>query len=96
MFKELARLLARWYTKLKHWHAVWHVGTFIGTLARKNEKLVLFWHVGTQAPRHVNHAYTQARWHVDHVGTQAQMAHNLANSIRKIRLISKFLTSQLG
>ena len=21
-FKELARLLARWYAKLKHWHAV--------------------------------------------------------------------------
>ena len=25
---------------------LWHVGTFIGTLAGKNEKLARFWHVG--------------------------------------------------
>ena len=45
-----------------NWHGCWHVGkpslnigpsygTFIGTLARKNEKLARFWHIshtGTQ------------------------------------------------
>ena len=44
MFKKLARLLAHWHASLKHWYAVWHVGTFIGTLTRKNEKLARFWH----------------------------------------------------
>ena len=45
---------------MKNWHAVeklarlWHVGTFIGTLARKNEKLA---------------RCTKAREHVDHAGT---------------------------
>ena len=68
MFENLARLLTRWHVNLKHWHAVWHVGTLIGTLARKNEKLARFWYVGTQARWHINHAGTQARWHVDHVG----------------------------
>ena len=24
---ELARRIARWHAKLKHWHVVWHVGT---------------------------------------------------------------------
>ena len=47
MFEKLARLLAGWHVKLKNWHAVWHVGMFIGTLARKNEKLARFLHVGT-------------------------------------------------
>ena len=42
-------MLARWHAKLKHWYAVRHVGTFIGTLVRKNEKLPRFWQVGTEA-----------------------------------------------
>ena len=85
------RRLARWHTKLKHWYVLWHVGTFFGTLTRKNKKLARFWHVGTQARWHishagrqarwqVNHAGTQARWHLDHGGTQARMARDLANS----------------
>ena len=47
MSEKLACLLARWHAKLKNWHAVQHVGMFIDTLARKNEKLARFWHVGT-------------------------------------------------
>ena len=74
MFEKLERSLTRWHAKLKHWHALWHVGTFFGMLTRKNENLARFWHVGTQARWHVNHASTQARWHVDHVSTQARMA----------------------
>ena len=74
--EKLARHLAHWHAKLKHWNAVWHAGM----LARKNEKLARFWHVGTQSRWYVNHAGTQARWHVDHVDTQARMAPNLANS----------------
>ena len=42
MFEKLARRLASWDAKLKHWHAIRHVGAFIGTLARKNEKLTHF------------------------------------------------------
>ena len=49
MLKKLAQLLARWQTKLgnwhsklKYWHALSDVETFIGTLARKNEKLAHF------------------------------------------------------
>ena len=38
------------------------VGTFIDTLARKNDKLAHFWHVGTQSRWHLNHTGTQARW----------------------------------
>ena len=52
-----------WHAKLKNWHA----DTFIGTLARKNEKLARkneklarFWHVGTLTRRHVDHAGTYA------------------------------------
>ena len=45
-------------------------------LARKNEKLASFWHVGTKAHLHVNHAGTQARWQVGHVGTQGRIARN--------------------
>ena len=41
MFEKLARLLAGWHVKLKNWHAVWHVGMFIGTLAC----LLALWHV---------------------------------------------------
>ena len=78
--EKLARHLARWHAKLKHWHAVWQIGTFIGTLSRKNEKLTRFWHVGTQARWHVKHARTQARWHVDHIDTQARIARDLENS----------------
>ena len=51
-----------------------------GKLARKNENLTPFWHIGTQARWHAHHANTQARWHVDHIGTQARMARDLANS----------------
>ena len=47
--EKLARLLARWHTRLKHWHIVWHVDTFIGRLAHKNEKSPRFRHVATQA-----------------------------------------------
>ena len=61
-FETLACCMARW-------HVYWHVCMFTGTLARKNEKLARFWHVGTQAHCHVNHAGTQAHWHIDHVGT---------------------------
>ena len=35
VFEKLARLLACQLSKVKHWHFVWHVGMFIGTLARK-------------------------------------------------------------
>ena len=31
--EKLASRLASWHTKLNHWHAVWHIGTFIGKLA---------------------------------------------------------------
>ena len=69
MFEKLAPSLARWHAKSKHWHALWYVGTFFGTLAHENENLARFWHVGTKARWDVNHAGTQARWHVDQVGT---------------------------
>ena len=36
--------------------ARWHVGTFIGTLASKNEKSARFWHNGTWASGQVDHA----------------------------------------
>ena len=52
-FETLARRMARW-------HIYWHVGMFIGTLTRKNEKFARFWQVGTQVRWHVNHAGTQA------------------------------------
>ena len=48
MLENLTHHLAR-HAKLKHWHAVWHVGTFIEIFARKNEKFARFWQVGTQA-----------------------------------------------
>ena len=38
--------MSRWHAKLKHGHAVWHIDTFIGTMARKN-KMACFWYVGT-------------------------------------------------
>ena len=47
----LARLLARLHIKMRSWHAfgtslvcLWHVDTFIGKLAHKNEKLTRLWH----------------------------------------------------
>ena len=52
----------------------WHVGTFIGTLERKNEKLAHFWHVGMHARCHVNHAGIQSRWNVNHAGTYTALA----------------------
>ena len=54
MFGKLARSLAVWYAKLKHWHALWQVGTFIDTLARKNDKLARFWHAGKEVLWHSN------------------------------------------
>ena len=49
MLKKLAQLLARWqaklgnwHSKLKYWHALSDVETFIGMLARENEKLAHF------------------------------------------------------
>ena len=65
---------------MNYWEAFWHVGTFIGMLARKNEKLARFCHVGRQVSWHLNHAGMQARSHVDHVGTQERMARDLGNS----------------
>ena len=58
MFEKLAHLLARRHAKLKYWHVLWHVGTFIGTLARKNEKLARFYHVHTQGT-----LTRKPRWH---------------------------------
>ena len=48
------------FRKLAH-----QVETLARLMARKNEKLVGFRHVGTQICWHVNHASTQARWHAD-------------------------------
>ena len=64
--EKLTHHLARWHAKLKHWHGVWHVGTFIGTLAHKNEKLARFWHVTlARKPRwHGNTSTRKRRWHV--------------------------------
>ena len=57
MVGKLAHLLARWHTSLKigmclacqveKLVCLWHIGTFIGTLAHKNEMLARFWYVGT-------------------------------------------------
>ena len=91
MFEKLARLLALWQAKLTYWHAIWHVGTFIGTMVLTNEKVALLWHVGLQVRWHINYTVTQVRWHVnhsgthehwhgDHAGTEACMARDLANS----------------
>ena len=52
ILEELARLLAYQVEKLAR---LWQVGTFIGTLARKNEKSASFWHNGTWASGHVDH-----------------------------------------
>ena len=52
MFEKLARLLASWHGKLKHCHTILHVGTFIGTLPRKDEKLARFWHVDDHTGKH--------------------------------------------
>ena len=80
MFEKLARLLASWHTKVKNWHAIWHVrasssniSTLIGTLARKNGKLASFWHIGTQGRLHVNHTGTQARWQSDYFVTHGRL-----------------------
>ena len=47
--KNLAHHLARWQTKLKHWHGLWHVGTFIGMLTSKSKNLARFWDARTLA-----------------------------------------------
>ena len=70
--EKLASHFAGWHAKLKHWHAAWHVVTFISMLIHKNEKLVGFWHFDTQTHWHVNRSGTHARWHVNHAGTQAR------------------------
>ena len=57
--EKLARHLACWHAKLKHWHAIWHVdtpslniGTPFGMLARQVKTLArrmarwhVYWHV---------------------------------------------------
>ena len=73
-------------------YALQHVGTFIGTFARKNEKLAHFWYVRTQARWHVNPAGTQARQHVDHVDTQTRMIRDLANS-KQLRNVESYKAS---
>ena len=83
MFEKLARFLARWQAKLKHWHALWHVGTIFGTLAHKSDNLARFWHVCTQARWHVNHNGTQARWHLDHGGTHDTRFSKLLSNISR-------------
>ena len=57
------------------------IGTFISTLACKNENLARFWHIGTQGRWQVNHAGTQARRPRWHVGTSARLARDIANSV---------------
>ena len=52
MFEKLARLLASWHSKLKHWHLILQVGTFIGTLSPKDEKLARFWHADYHTGTH--------------------------------------------
>ena len=62
MFEKLARHLARWHAKTKH-------DKQNGTLARKNEKLAHFWHVGmstTLARKHVGTKTTLERRHEWH------------------------------
>ena len=46
MFENLACRLTHWHANLKHWHAVWHVDTFIGMLARLLAHWHVYWHVG--------------------------------------------------
>ena len=65
MFGKLAHLLARWQAKLKYRHAVWYIGMFIETLARKNEN----WHTGTLAHKLRCQASPLARRPLWHVGT---------------------------
>ena len=64
----MAGRFTRWYAKLKHWHAVWHVGTYIGTLARWNVKM-RSWHAfGTlscKPRRHASILARRPRWHAD-------------------------------
>ena len=90
--EKLARRLAHFHATFKHWHIVWHVDTFMGTVVRKIETLTSVQDVGTQARWHVNcasthacwhvnHAGVQARRHVDHFGTQERMARDLACSL---------------
>ena len=47
--EKLARHSARWQTKLKQWHGLSHVGTFIDVLTSKNKKLARFWDARTLA-----------------------------------------------
>ena len=67
----MARLLLLWHVNLKYWHALgrWHAKLknwhAFDTLTHWH----VYWHVGTLA-----------RWHVDHAGTCVRMARNLANS----------------
>lgn len=74
--------MARWYTKLKNWHTIWHIGMLswnigaphgtFGMLVCKNKEFAQFWHVGTQLHWHANQGDTQARLHVNHDSTQAR------------------------
>ena len=58
--QKLARRLEPWDVKLKYWHALWHVGTFIGTLPRKIKSWYAF---GTLARKHIGPSTTFGRRH---------------------------------
>ena len=63
--EKLAPHLAWWHAKLKHWHAIWHIGMFIGTFPGKNEKMA-HWNAGTLAGKPCWHATMLAHkpcWH---------------------------------
>ena len=78
--EKLASLLANWHAKLKQWHALEHIGMFIGLLAGKNVKLERFWHFGMQARWHVIHTGMQAHWHIDHVAMAWHGTHGMQSS----------------
>ena len=80
--EKLARHLACWHAILKHWHAIWHVGTLRQGISTSYGTLARFWHVGAQA--------TLARWGVGHVGAQVRMARGLA-SVEPITCERKYL-----
>ena len=103
MFEKLTQLLALWHAKLRRWDALWHVGTFIGTLACKMKSWKAFgtqphWHwshAATQARWLVNQASTQVRFHADHADMQASMLRNLENSNGSILLWKPLTTISL-
>lgn len=52
--EKMSCLLAGWHAKLKNWHVLQHVGTFIGMPESKNEKLARR-HVGTSTTLSCKH-----------------------------------------